>query len=203
MKIKPFFPLVFFLFIVFQSCKKDEITNDEYEIINLLTSKISKPIPPPTPSISLKMEEKEYEKFLKNEMRKDSIENSKKTFHIYFKDSLTGIEKDFKYSLFEKVKGFEDFYLKEIDEDLIKSKKIDLTKIHFPKNIVLDKNYIGDFTKWNDDFISNYSISRIIFNKNKDKAVVEFNSSNGGSKIYLSKVEGKWKIIEFFIFWVS
>lgn len=81
MKIKPFFPLVFFLFIVFQSCKKDEITNDEYEIINLLTSKISKPIPPPTPSISLKMEEKEYEKFLKNEMRKDSIENSKKTFH--------------------------------------------------------------------------------------------------------------------------
>lgn len=203
MKIKPFFALVFFLFIVFQSCKKDEITNDEYEIINLLTSKISKPIPPPPPSISLKMEEKEYEKFLKNEMRKDSIENSKKTFHIYFKDSLTGIEKDFKYSLFEKVKGFEDFYLKEIDEDLIKSKKIDLTKIHFPKNIVLDKNYIGDFTKWNDDFISNYSISRIIFNKNKDKAVVEFNSSNGGSKIYLSKVEGKWKIIEFFISWVS
>ena len=35
------------------------------------------------------------------------------------------------------------------------------------KNIILDKNYIGDFTKWNDDFISNYSISRIIFNKNK------------------------------------
>ena len=101
------------------------------------------------------------------------------------------------------MKGFEDFYLKEIDEDLMKSKKIDLTKIHFPKNIILDKNYIGDFTKWNDDFISNYSISRIIFNKNKDKAVVEFNSSNGGSKIYLSKVKGKWKIIEVFRSWVS
>lgn len=85
----------------------------------------------------------------------------------------------------------------------MKSKKIDLAKIHFPKNIVLDKNYIGDFTKWNDDFISNYSISRIIFNKNKDKAVVEFNSSNGGSKIYLSKVKGKWKIIEVFGSWVS
>ena len=108
-----------------------------------------------------------------------------------------------KYKIFEKVKGFEDFYLKEIDEDLMKSKKIDLTKIHFPKNIILDKNYIGDFTKWNDDFISNYSISRIIFNKNKDKTVVEFNSSNGGSKIYLSKVKGKWKIIEVFGSWVS
>ena len=136
-------------------------------------------------------------------MRKDSIENSKKIFHIYFKDSLTGIEKDFKYRIFEKVKGFEDFYLKEIYENLKKKKKIDLTKIHFPKNIILDKNYIGDFTKWNDDFISNYSISRIIFNKNKDKAVVEFNSSNGGSKIYLSKVKGKWKIIEVFGSWVS
>ncbi len=206
MKIKSFFPLVFIFFIIFQSCKKDETTNDEYEIINLLTSKISKPIPPPpplSPSISMKIEEKEYEKFLENEMRKDSIENSKKKFHIYFKDSLTGIEKDFKYRLFERLNGFEDFYLKEIDEGLMKSKKIDLAKIHFPKNIVLDKNYIGDFTKWNDDFISNYSISRIIFNKNKDKAVVEFNSSNGGSKIYLSKVKGKWKIIEVFGSWVS
>ena len=124
-------------------------------------------------------------------------------YKIDNEDSLTGIEKDFKYKIFEKVKGFEDFYLKEIDEDLMKSKKIDLTKIHFPKNIILDKNYIRDFTKWNDDFISNYSISRIIFNKNKDKAVVEFNSSNGGSKIYLSKVKGKWKIIEVFGSWVS
>ncbi|MBV2223396.1 MAG: hypothetical protein KUL74_00935 [Cloacibacterium sp.] len=206
MKIKPFFTFLFLIFIVFQSCKKDEITDDEYEIINLLTSKISKPIPPPPPlphSITMKMGEKEYEKFLENEMRKDSIENSKKKFHIYFKDSLTGIEKDFKYKIFEKIRGFEDFYLKEIDEDLMKAKKIDLAKIHFPKNIVLDKNYIGDFTKWNDDFISNYSISRIIFNKNKDKAVVEFNSSNGGSKIYLSKVKGKWKIIEVFGSWVS
>ena len=58
MKIKPFFTFLFLIFIVFQSCKKDEITDDEYEIINLLTSKISKPIPPPPPlppSISMKM----------------------------------------------------------------------------------------------------------------------------------------------------
>ena len=128
MKIKSFFPLVFIFFIIFQSCKKNETTNDEYEIINLLTSKISKPIPPPpplSPSISMKMEEKEYEKFLENEMRKDSIENSKKIFHIYFKDSLTGIEKDFKYRLFERLNGFEDFYLKEIENKYGSDFKID------------------------------------------------------------------------------
>ena len=58
----------------------------------------------------------------------------------------------------------------------------------------------ANFTQWNDNFIGNFWISRIIFNHNKDKAVVEFNSSNGGSKIYLSKMEEKWKIIGFFQF---
>ena len=38
------------------------------------------------------------------------------------------------------IPSFEDFYLKEIDEDLMKSKKIDLTKIHFPKNIILTRS---------------------------------------------------------------
>ncbi len=204
MKIKPFFTFLFLIFIVFQSCKKDEITNDEYEIINLLTSKISKPIPPPPPlppSISMKMGEKEYEKFLENEMRKDSIENSKKTFHIYFEDSLIALNKDFPKKLFETVDGFEEFYSKKINEELMKSKKIDLTKIHFPKNIILDKKY--NYNERNDNFLGNYSISRIIFNKNKDKAVVEFSSSSGGANIFLYKTAGKWKIVQFYRSWVS
>lgn len=66
--------------------------------------------------------------------------------------------------------------MKEIDKDLMKSKKIDLNKIHFPKNIVLDKKYNANFTQWNDNFIGNFWISRIIFNHNKDKTIVEFNS---------------------------
>lgn len=78
-----------------------------------------------------------------------------------------------------------------------------MNKIHFPKNIVLDKKYNANFTQWNNNFIGNFWISRIIFNHNKDKAVVEFNSSNGGSIIYLSKMEEKWKIIGFFNSWVS
>jgi hypothetical protein len=31
-------------------------------------------------------------------------------------------------TFFEKIKGLESFYLKEIDKDLMKSKKIDLNK---------------------------------------------------------------------------
>ena len=41
MKIKPFFTFLFLIFIVFQSCKKDEITDDEYEIINLLRTALA------------------------------------------------------------------------------------------------------------------------------------------------------------------
>lgn len=203
MKITSFFPLLFIFIIVFQSCKNDEITNDEYEIVNLLTSKISKSIPPPPPSISMKMGEKEYENFLENEMKKDSIKNSKKTFHIYFKDTLVAIDKEFSNKLFERIDGFEEFYLMKINKELMKSKKIDLTKIHFPKNIVLDKKYNENYNERNDNFIDNFWISRIIFNQNKNKAIVEFNSSSGGSKIYLSKVNGKWKMIEVFNSWVS
>ena len=203
MKITSFFPLLFIFIIVFQSCKNDEITNDEYEIVNLLTSKISKSIPPPPPSISMKMGEKEYENFLENEMKKDSIKNSKKTFHIYVKDTLVAIDKEFSNKLLERIDGFEEFYLMKINKELMKSKKIDLTKIHFPKNIVLDKKYNENYNERNDNFIDNFWISRIIFNQNKNKAIVEFNSSSGGSKIYLSKVNGKWKMIEVFNSWVS
>lgn len=209
MKIKSFFPLVFIIFIIFQSCKKDEITDDEYEIINLLTSKISKSIPPPLPSsTSMKMEEKEYANFLEKEMKKDSIENSKKTFHIYFKDSIIGLDKDFQNKLFEKVEGFDEFHLKPITLDLTKSKKIDLSKLKFPKNIKIVRQIDNNPKNWKKDFLGKYWVSRIIFNKEKNKAIMETNHvcgnlCGGGSKVYLSKIGGKWKIIEFFNSWVS
>lgn len=41
--------LLLMLFLSVVSCKKDNITYDEYEIINLFTQQISPPIPPPPP----------------------------------------------------------------------------------------------------------------------------------------------------------
>ena len=99
-------------------------------------------------NLPIHVKEKEYEKFLENEMRKDSIENSKKTFHIYFKDSLTGIEKDFKYKIFEKVKGFEDFYLKEIASELDLDRKIVTDEF---KNTKFPKQEYKEIYKKNDE----------------------------------------------------
>ena len=49
------------------------------------------------------------------------------------------------------------FLIQRCGEPRKKGEQVLLNFQYFPKNIILDKNYIGDFTKWNDDFISNYS----------------------------------------------
>lgn len=198
----------FFTFLV--SCKSDEISDDEYQIIYLLVSQISNPIPPPPPLLyeDEKLSEDEKTKIVEQLIRKDSIEKSKLNFTIYFDDSLKALDQDFEYKLFEKNIGFDEFYLKKIDEDLMKSKKINIDKLTFPKNIKIIKNYSEDYSKWEKDFWGKYWMSRIIFNDNKTKAIVEFNHicghfCGGGSKIYLSKINGKWKVIRYFNSWVS
>lgn len=196
--------LIIFFITFFISCKNDEISDDEYEIINLLTSQISNPIPPPPPLFNKNLTENEKTKIVEQLIQKDSIEKSKLKFTIYFEDSLKALDQDFGNKLYEKDIGFDEFYLKKIDKDLLKSKKINLDKITFPENI---KN-IQNYNKEEKDFWGKYWMSRIIFNDNKTKAVVEFNSicghfCGGGSKIYLSKIKGKWKIIHHFGSWVS
>lgn len=198
----------FFTFLV--SCKSDEISDDEYQIINLLVSQISNPIPPPPPLLyeDEKLSEDEKTKIVEQLIRKDSIEKSKLNFTIYFDDSLKALDQDFEYKLFEKNIGFDEFYLKKIDEDLMKSKKINIDKLTFPKNIKIIKNYSEDYSKWEKYFWGKYWMSRIIFNDNKTKAVVEFNQicghfCGGGSIIYLSKIDDKWKVIRYFNSWVS
>lgn len=203
--------LIFFFSLTFLfSCKSDEVSNDEYEIINLLVSQISNPLPPPPPLFyeDEKLSEDEKTKIVEELIQKDSIEKSKLKFTIYFDDSLQALEKDFGNKLFEKNIGFDEFYLKKIDDDLMKSKKINLDKLTFPKNIKIIKNYNEDFSKWEKDFWGKYWMSRIIFNDSRTKAVVEFNHicgnlCGGGSKIYLSKINGKWKVIRYFNSWVS
>lgn len=154
------------------------------------------------------MTENEKLKYLDDLFLKDSIEKSKQDFTIYFDDSLKGFEKDFKNQLYEENIGFDEFHLREISNDLTKSKKIDLTKIEFPKNIKLTKKSRKEFSKWKEDFLGRYWFSRIMFNKEKNKAVVEFNQICGnlcgsGTIIYLLKTDGKWKVKHYFGSWVS
>ncbi len=202
--------LLLMLFLSVVSCKKDNITYDEYEIINLFTQQISPPIPPPPPDFKNwdKLAEEKRLKMMEEFSKKDSIEKSKLNFTIYFKDSLTALEKDFKNKLFEEHIGFDEFLLKEIDDDLTVSKKIDLKKLKFPPNIKVVQNIDKESSKWDDTFLGKYWVSRIIFNNKRTKAVVEFNQicghlCGGGSKVYLSKTGGKWKIIHVFGSWVS
>ena len=209
MKILNLFLVVFYLTFLF-SCKSDEVSDDEYEIINLLTSQIKHPFPRPIPLEENweKLSEKQLREHEKAFIAKDSIEKSKLNFIIYFDDSLEALDHDFEYKLFEKNIDFDEFYLKKIDEDLMKSKKININKISFPKNIQVRKDYNPDSSKWEKDFWGKYWMSRIIFNDKKTKAVVEFNQicghhCGGGSKIYFSKINGKWKVVHLFNSWVS
>lgn len=197
------------LFLSLVGCKKDNITDDEYEIINLLTQQI-KPPPPPPPDVKMwdKLSEDNKSKEIDEFIKEASIEKSKLTFTIYFKDSLTAIKRNFKNQMFEENIGFDEFQMKEIDDDLTISKKIDLKKLKFPANIHVIQHFDKNSSKWEKDFLGVYWTSRIIFNSEKTKAVVEFNQicgdhCGGGSKVYLSKTGGKWKIIHVFGSWVS
>lgn len=200
--------LILILLISFLGCNKDNVTDDEYEIINLFTQQIIPPPPPPDFKIWDKLSEENISKGMDESIKKDSIEKSKINFTIYFKDSLTGLEKDFKNKLFEEHIGFDEFFLRKIDDDLTISKKIDLKKLKFPANIKVLQHVDKDSSKWDKAFLGKYWVSRIIFNKEKTKAVLEFNQTcgplcGGGSKVYLSKINGKWKISHVFGSWVS
>lgn len=209
MRIFNLFLFVFYLTFVF-SCKSDEVSDDEYEIINLLVSQISSPLPPPTPisEDEKNLTEDEKVKIVEDLIKKDSIEKSKLNFTIYFIDSLKGLDMGFGSKLFEKNIGFDEFHLMKINNELMKSKKINLDKLTFPKNIKNVKNQGNDPRKWENNFLGHYWISRIIFNDEKNKAVLEFNHvcghyCGGGLIIYLSKINGKWKFIQSNNSWVS
>ncbi len=198
-----------FLTLLLTNCSKDQLSNDEYEIINLLISEIRYPPPPPPPFLSEldKLSDAEYNQKIDSLIRKDSIEQLKIKLVIHFEDSLKGLSKNFKNMLYEENIGFEEFYLMDINEEYTHSKKIDMRELQFPKNVVLWKPNKNE--KVNQiEKVTQYWISRILFNKEKNKAVVEFNSlsgplSGGGSKVYLMKTDDKWQIIHFFDSWVS
>ena len=86
--------LIFILLIFFLGCNKDNVTVDEYEIINLFTQQIIPP--PPDFKIWDKLSEENISKAIDESIKKDSIEKSKINFTIYFQDSLTGLKKDLK-----------------------------------------------------------------------------------------------------------
>ena len=206
------FVLLFLFCITLLSCTEKEKTYEELEsevlcdvLPQLAHEFVMTKLPPPPPP------EKDYEKynykplstedFIKFvENQKDSIKilaNEKHKYRIGIIDTLRGI--DFTYYKKEFPKYLNDFTTIFDSLDYRKINKNEVKNSTLLINLYTSKFLPHFANNHNHDEHTIVSISRVVLNKNKDKAF--FNLSNGGCvpyefKIISEKKNNKWVVKE-------
>lgn len=193
-----------FFLIIFCSCndKQMQFEDQSYEVLSILydTLAIRLPIPPMPPS-SRKLSKadslRNVEKIIEFTRLRDSIKqivavNPWLSPAILEDINYTRINKDFKH-LVEKLKLINE--KKPLEVNRIKTKRKDSIIIF--NDSLLDP-LVSDFLKFN----KLISFSRIVFNKQKNMAVIVASSSTSGragfSGLYfLRKINEQWVIVDY------
>ena len=185
-------PLLFIILIY--SCKpSDKISEEDYKIINVILKERIKP------SIDKYFLSEDLQKYKKNNLDEDikiidSIINTRK---YYFKLS------DTLYSINLNKKKYKDIISSSYvffhnNQKYNINLKFDKKKVKYNSNTI----EVETEKKKDEKYIGSYRISRIIFNKQDNRAVVELKIDDKqslfeGDKIFLlEKNNEKWKIIK-------